>query len=126
MDKKFEIKDVNELMNALGDHEKLYGYKPAEEYKATSFVYPLTIIANEEDKTYIVRQANEIEEGKKEEPKNDTPTDEGAPKVPEQSAPAQIINEKSKKRKIGMIIGFTILGIAIVVGVALAIYFGVK
>lgn len=131
MSRRIEIKDVNELMNALGDSEKLYGYTPAEKYEATSFVYPIVAITNEENKTYVVKQANEVEEVKPDEPKPEEPKQEAVKSEVNTPTPAPSSNndeatKKAKKKKIAMIVGFTVLGVAIVVGIILAIYFGMK
>lgn len=111
--KNFIIKDASDLISALGDSERLYGYTPAEKYDANSFSYPVAITTNESDKTYVVEQP-------KEEVKDETKID-SAPVV----APAAD-NKKAKSKKIGMIIGFTILGVAVVVGTILFIYFSIN
>ena len=136
MSKKIEIKDVADLISAVGDSNRLYGFTPAEKYDANTFVYPIIAIVDMEMKTYVIREAKEEE--KKEEVKEpvveETPKQEEVkePVVEEEKASEPVASSnadaaaKAKKKKIGMIVGFSILGVAVVIGIILAIYFGVK
>lgn len=113
-EKTFQIQNSDELVSALGDSNKLYGYTPAEKYDANTFVYPITIIVNEENKTYVVESKKDINSEIKE-------------IVSDTSSSAPVVtNKKEKAKKIAMIVGFSVLGVAVVVGIILAIYFGVK
>lgn len=125
--KTYTINDGNELISTLGDSKKLYGYTPSEKYDANSFVYPITIVTNEKDKTYTVKQKEEEVETKTEEPKVEEKKEEVAA-TSTITSPVQAAADakKAKQKKIGMIVGFTILGVVVVVGIVLAIYFGVK
>lgn len=118
--KKVTVNDAADLMTALGDKERLHGYKPADKVDANTFKYPIIFILDEEAKTYSVEE--EKEEVKAQE----------APVVAEEAPAAnsnplqEKIDADKKKKKIGMIVGFSVLGVVVVVGIILAIYFGVK
>lgn len=113
--KTFQIENSDELVSALGDSSRMYGLTPAEKYDANTFVYPITVTVNEEEKTYVV-------ESKKENVKVEIEKAISETSSSEDTAAAK----KEKAKKIGKIVGFSILGVAVVIGIILAIYFGVK
>ena len=131
MSKKIEIKDVADLISAVGDSNRLYGFTPAEKYDANTFVYPIIAIVDMEMKTYVIREAKEevkepvVEETPKQEEVKEPVVEEEKASEPVASSNADAA-AKAKKKKIGMIVGFSILGVAVVIGIILAIYFGVK
>lgn len=59
--KTYTLKNVSELVEAFSGGY-LYGYTPAENYDANTFVYPIKVTADTEAKTFVVVDSSKKQE----------------------------------------------------------------
>ena len=56
------VKSEQELLEVMGN--KLYGYTPSEDMNTNDFVYPVTFVTNEKNKTFKIKPKKKNEEVK--------------------------------------------------------------